>query len=389
MRMTITLLFVICLGLTAYPAPAPAAQVTAPSAVTPIYLPLMLQQSTWSSPFGVESLGILPAASLQQQLQTLGSRWVRINTLSWRQIQAQQGGAYDWTAAAAFEQRLRSLQPLNVNVTVVVDDYPRWATTIANSCSPLRADRYADFAAFMTALIKRYSQPPFNVHYWELGNEVDVDPRLLPADSVFGCWGNIDDQYYGGEVYGEMLKVVGPAIRRADPYAHVLLGGLLLASSFTTTPGHGHPENFLEGVLRAGAAPAFDVVAYHGYSTYTGQNLDYSGRQGGGWSDLGGPAVGKPAFLRNVMARYGVSKPLFFNETSFMCPPSSYPAVCTTPTASFYQAQADHMARMSVRTLALASPPSTGTQSMGQAGATADCSTAAKRPGHPLLPTRR
>ena len=33
----------------------------------------------------------------------------------------------------------------------------------------------------------------FDVHYWELGNEPDVDPILVNSSSGFGCWGDIDD----------------------------------------------------------------------------------------------------------------------------------------------------------------------------------------------------
>ena len=51
------------------------------------------------------------------------------------------------------------------------------------------------------------------MHHWELGNEPDVDPDLVPPDSIFGCWGEISDrEYYGGKEYGNMLKLVYPAI---------------------------------------------------------------------------------------------------------------------------------------------------------------------------------
>jgi hypothetical protein len=33
---------------------------------------------------------------------------------------------------------------------------------------------------------------------------------------------------FGGEYYGNMLKIVYPAIKSADPQAQVLVGGLLL-----------------------------------------------------------------------------------------------------------------------------------------------------------------
>ena len=44
---------------------------------------------------------------------------------------------------------------------------------------------------------------------------------------MFGCWDDPEDAYYGGEYYAEMLKVVYPVIKEADPEAKVLFGGLL------------------------------------------------------------------------------------------------------------------------------------------------------------------
>jgi hypothetical protein len=183
-----------------------------------------------------------------------------------------------------------------------------------------------------------------------LGNEPDIDPILVPADWVFGCWGNKDDYFYGGEHYGRMLNVVTPAIKQANPNANVLIGGLLLNSPNSDTSDPGKPERFFEGILRAGAAPYFDIVAYHVHPAYYESQLDYSGAVGN-WADYIGFAKGKPAFLREVMNRYGVSKPLFLNETSLFCPEQF--ATCAGPSQAFLEAQADHIPRLMVRTLSV------------------------------------
>jgi hypothetical protein len=321
-----------------------------------MYWPLVSVNDPWLSPFGGEpaSPHTIQDVVVSEHAAALGLGWVRLNEVSWQAVQPEQGGIFNWSVLADFEQNLLAAAQLGMRPIVVIRDSPVWATINVpgpTSCGAIRADRFADFAAFTAALATRYAQPPFNVHHWELGNEPDTDPHLVRPGSQYGCWGNISDPYYGGEHYGEMLKVVTPAIRAADPEARILIGGLLLDVPLTTAPGYGNPERFLEGVLRVGAAPYFDIVAYHAHSAYYGFNGDYSGLDANNWVTYGGPAKGKPAFLREVMARYGVSRPLWFNEASLGCP-EAY-TFCSPPSAAFLQAQADHVPRMMVRSLAV------------------------------------
>jgi hypothetical protein len=315
------------------------------------YLPLASSRyRDWTPPYGVEAYRLASYAQ-QERADELGTGWVRLNSLSWREIQPDEGGAYRWEAAADFEQELRGAVRIGLTPMLVVDDYPTWATIndpFPTACGALRAERFEAFAVFMGALVERYSQPPYNVHYWELGNEPDVDPTLVIPDNIFGCWGNASDPYYGGEHYGEMLKVVTPAIRAADPEAKVLIGGLLLASP-NSPPDQGKPENFFEGILRSGAAPYFDIVPYHAYPAYTHEWLD-TDRYNRAWADWGGLILGKARFLREVMARYGVDKPVSLNETGFRCLPAF--SMCPDPIPAFYEIQASHLVRGFVRAAA-------------------------------------
>jgi hypothetical protein len=116
----------------------------------------------------------------------------------------------------------------------------------------------------------------------------------------------------------------------------------------TTDPNLGRPELFLEGILRAGAANAFDILAFHAYPSYDGAMKDYD-LYSGVWTDWGGLVTGKATFLRQTMVRYGVDKPLFLNETALGCPP--YFAVCDPPDPQFFQVQASHVTRSFVRGL--------------------------------------
>lgn len=314
-----------------------------------VFLPSVSYDSGYPQPFGVEWVS-RPSltTTYTAHAQELGIRWVRLHRISWRAIQPTEGAAYDWSVLSNFESEIIAAQQAGLTPMVIVHHSPEWATVnepFVTDCGAIRADKFGAFADFMSALVSRYKQSPYNVHYWELGNEPDVDPRLVPANSVFGCWGDIGDPYYGGRHYGEMLKVVTPAIKAADPQAKVIIGGLLLARP-VPNPGEGDGHRFFEGMLVAGAAPHMDIVAYHAYPSYGGINVDYD-LAPVDWESRGGYTRGKARFLREVMAAYGVSKPVIANETALGCNPDVLD--CDPPPVDFLQAQADYLARTFTR----------------------------------------
>ncbi len=324
-----------------------------------VYLPVVVNNYPWTSPFGVEATPLLlPGTTLYTRTVELGGGWVRLNganRISWRLLQPTQGGEILWENLADFEEELRALKAAGLHPIVVVDDYPLWATLgrlgadgQPSYCDALKDEAFDDYAQFLQALVARYKSPEFDVHDWELGNEPDVDPALVRSTSQFGCWGDAEDPYYGGERYGRMLAAVAPVIRAEDPAARIWIGGLLLDQPETNQPGRGRPEMFLEGILRAGGAPYFDIVAYHAYLVYMNQYYDYDLNHNP-WSDRGGSVRGKAQYLRQIMAQYGVDKPLFLNETGLACP--EYYDWCQNPDEQFYQAQANHLVRSFVRGL--------------------------------------
>jgi hypothetical protein len=309
------------------------------------------------SPFGVQALRHFTNSSLLSQTLSLKAGWVRLGPISWRTLQPNQGDPIRWQELAGLEQELRVLQQAGLTPEVIVGDSPSWATIntpYPTSCGAIRADKFVAFAQFMQALAARYKGSEFNVRNWELGNEPDVDPRLVGSNSGYGCWGDSKDPFYGGRHYGEMLKVVTPAIKAVDPAAQVWIGGLLLASPMTPASAGSRPELFLQGILEAGAAPYFDVLPYHSYPPYLNNMLDPDNPAGGPWESWGTMAAGKGRFLQQLMASYGVAKPLFLNETGLMCPEvAPYAAWCTPPGEGFYHSQAVYVIRAFTRSLSI------------------------------------
>jgi hypothetical protein len=321
------------------------------------YLPMLTYLSNWKNPFAVEvevGANVKPDSLTLQRAKELGVGSIRLHRrLSWRKAQPEINGPIDLTVFADFEEELRGLSGANIVPMVTVWDYPRWATAVANSCSPIKPEHINAYAGFVSRLVNRYKNPPFNVKYWEMGNEPDVDVRAVPPDSIYGCWGNYDDQeFYGGRQYGEMLKVAGAAIRSADPEATVIMGGVIMHTPYGNPPGS-LTEKFLRGVFSVGAAPFFDILPFHGHALYYNRVADYSGSSAGGWGNpdpnKDGPTRGKTAIAKAVMASFGVTKTLWLNEVSMGC--KSDESWCMPPSESYYQAMADHLPRMMSRAL--------------------------------------
>jgi hypothetical protein len=355
----------LLLGSTAPGVPDTTTALADVSDVIANYLPIMWRSFPWRSTFGVEIVSRITADSpILDWAIRLPTKWVRLNQrISWRQLQPNEGDPIQWNLLAGFESELRAFQGANITPIVIVNDYPAWATTerspgVPSYCGPLREDKFEAFANFVSQLANRYKVHEFNVHIWELGNEPDVDPFLVNPDSQFGCWGDATDlEYYGGDHYGEMLKIVTPAVKAEDPSAQVWVGGLLLNSPNTTTPGHGRPEFFMRGILEAGVGTDFsyfDVIPYHVYTIYNGDTLDFdNGQVDSPWygDTWGGSIKGKAKFLRETMSAYGVQKPLFVNEISLTCAPEFNPELCDPPVEAFYQMQANYLVRTQVRGL--------------------------------------
>ena len=176
---------------------------------------------------GVEMMRISPKRGLAL-VQSAGVAWVRRNGLLWADVEPV-AGARRWEAVSGLEAELRAAHDAGLNTILVIRRTPDWAQKVPGYfCGPVSDEALDDLAQFMADAVARYKDPPYAVKYWELWNEPDVDPRIAQPDWPFGCWGNQDDEYYGGQDYARMLKAVYPAIKAADPQAQVLIGGLLL-----------------------------------------------------------------------------------------------------------------------------------------------------------------
>ncbi len=196
-----------------------------------------------------------------EQMNAAGAEWTTL-FLSWGRVESTPG-VYDWTF---WDRALGEARDAGYNVVITVTGNPRWAAE--TNCGPIREDRLDDFAIFIRKAVERYSYPPFNVLYWSFYNEPDNSDAVNYA-FLGGCWGFAYNPNAapgaGGAAYAKMLKAVYPAVKRANPNAYVVMGGLAY-DYFTTDPGGGlFDPYFLEDVVKAGGADYFDVLNFHYY----------------------------------------------------------------------------------------------------------------------------
>jgi hypothetical protein len=216
--------------------------------------------------------------------QASGARVARLSVL-WSAIEPlnTDPSHYDWTDT---DSRISAVSAHGLAPLVVVVGCPTWACVRDNG--PLYDNMGPEVAQYMGAMAARYSQAPYNVHYWELWNEPDAAGG---PGNQWG-WGLHPDKY------AQMLAAVYPVIKSADPNAVVMTGGLAFDDWFN----QGGPFNpdFLPDLLAAGGSQHLDALAFHYYVN-----------NAGGWTEIAQKAVQ----IRGVMNASGVDLPMLCTES--------------------------------------------------------------------------
>lgn len=262
-------------------------------------------------------------------VENIGSHWVRRNGLLWHRIEPQVG-VRDWSFMSQVEEELIRISEAGMEVILIVRGAPDWAlVTEGRQCGPIHEEAFDDYALFLQEAVRRYKDQPYNVNYWELGNEPDVDQNNIDPTGPFGCWGDASDkETFGGQYYAELLKVVYPAIKEVDPNAQVLIGGLLMDCDPIQPPeiATGQPKNclssrFLDGIMENGGGDYFDGVSFHAYDYYHGAEGNFSnGNWHSAWNTTGPVIAAKARYIREVLAKYGYPQKYLMNtETALLC----------------------------------------------------------------------
>lgn len=229
-RLTTILIAISLLSiwLAALPQPAPAAPEVPvrPLDQAPFGINTHLATRYWDR----ETMHI-PAEIVAQA----GAGWAR-EDIHWFRIQPTPG-TWDWSYTDA---ALRELIRREIKIVGVIGHPPGWATPDPSdppSGVSFHAPDPQQFAQFAEAVVRRYGK---FVHHWEIWNEPDNPLFWKPAPDP--------------AAYARLLQLSAAAIRRADPGAQVLLGGI--------NPNDTH---FLRRLAELGAWSSFDILAIHPY----------------------------------------------------------------------------------------------------------------------------
>ncbi|MEA3439645.1 MAG: hypothetical protein U9R58_05120 [Chloroflexota bacterium] len=292
-----------------------------------VYLPIVRHGPgsipTEGNIYGVETHTLLSNGGVETMADA-GAHWVRRNGLLWNEAEPVQG-QIDWSSATItnLENELIEGYREGIEPIIIVRNTPSWAQKYSGSiCGPIRQDKLDAFGVFMEQIVAHFSAPPYNVKYWELGNEPDVSVHYY-TDWPFGCWGDGDDPYFGGRYYAEMLKRAYPKIKSVNPEVEVLVGGLLLDCD-PNNPPDGKDclgSKFMKGILVNNGGSYFDGVSYHAYDYYGGSLGTYGNSNWHAKWNTTGPILNqKTPFLKNLLAEYGLNdKYLVLSEVSLLC----------------------------------------------------------------------
>ena len=197
-----------------------------------------------------ERLDVLDAAHTQS---------IRVD-FSWASVQPTSIASWNW---GNIDDIVRAAQRRGLAVLPVIGYTPWWAREgdcKGERCAPRDVDEFAVFAA---AAAERYASV---VDTWEIWNEPNT-----------GAWRDVA----AVPGYANLLRATYAAIRREQPDAAVLVGGL---APTETIPQVGvAPEDFLAELYHFRAASSFDGVAVHPYSfpALPGEPEEWSG-----WSQM-------------------------------------------------------------------------------------------------------
>ncbi|MDX1414018.1 MAG: cellulase family glycosylhydrolase [Candidatus Promineifilaceae bacterium] len=126
---------------------------------------------------------------------------------------------------------------------------PGWARPPDTPLTYLDEESYADFASFAAAFAARYRD---EVDYLIIGNEPNLSYE----------WGYRSTT---AQDYVNLLQVVYPAVKAANPDVQILAGALAPTLEPEGSPWGLNDLQYLENMYEAGAAEYFDGLAVHAY----------------------------------------------------------------------------------------------------------------------------
>ena len=170
----------------------------------------------------------------------------------WGLVQQSRGGSYNWSH---YDLTVAGAAVNGIRVLATVYGSPTWAEPTPEY--PPLGSALPGFTSFVRAAVARYGA---DGTFWKEHPE-------LPARPIkdWQLWNEPNSVYFWKPApdprsYLTVLRAFHGAVKRADPDASVMLGGL-----FPTPKGIAMPA-FISDLYRLGAAKLFDEAAVHPYA---------------------------------------------------------------------------------------------------------------------------
>jgi hypothetical protein len=192
--------------------------------------------------------------------------------LGWAGIQPTRKGGYDW---ASFDAVVATAARQGLSVLPFFYGTPDWAAP-KETTLPINGRARRAWTAFLTAAVERYGP---GGEFWKQHRTGSVGPGPtyqpeppIPAKPIrtWQVWNEANFFYFAfpasPQRYTKLIKISGPAIKRADPGAKVVLSGLF--GEPTARGAKGMPAaRFLDILYRSpGIKSRFDGIALHPYA---------------------------------------------------------------------------------------------------------------------------
>jgi hypothetical protein len=262
-----------------------------------MYLPMVGKRVGYVPPFAVQFYA--PVNGLRLAYSIVGGiDWIRWPA-SWASVEPTNTvpANYDW---ALVDQSVISATVWDIRLILTIADQPPWAATYG--MGPVTDT--ADLIEFVSALVERYdgdglADAPGSpvVEYFEVYNEPDNFSLGYAEHGGWGYWG------HHGADYAELLEVLYPVVKAANPKAKVVFGGIAL--DWFDYQGGPFDSQFLDDVLAAcRGRQCFDVMSFHYFTAFRSR-----------WEQYGPDVIGKTNYVRQRMAAHGYGRmPLFCTE---------------------------------------------------------------------------
>ena len=210
-----------------------------------------------------------------QMVREMGAPWI-VEYFPWAYCEPSPG-QYDWAHA---DLVVDHAQAQGLTVIARLGFVPTWTRPADTDWSYLDESGYTAFADFVAAFVAHFQGRIRHVIIWNEPN-VSLEWGFRPPDPVG---------------YAQMLAVVYPRAKQANPEVWVLAGALAPTLAYVGDPEATGDLAYLEGMYAAGAGATLDGLAVHAY----------------GWRfpPEDSPAPDKINFrrvelLREIMVRYG------------------------------------------------------------------------------------